>query len=296
MGQARLARPQYIFIEAPRSNMIDLATRRHICEDTIARSEAITSSTAGASLDSSFVSATSYSTLLESDPTFPNLKLETPFKVLDSDTFAAAHNMVATDPALRGKVAVLSLASDVEPAGGWRYTLSATQEEALCYSSTLYSTLKPGYYPWPNTGEGSIAGIYSPAVVVFKDTIHHGCPELDVAARLVVSVVTVAAPCRPKLTDDRLSFAEESVLQEFRKKVELVLRIAARNGKTCVVLGAMGCGAYGCPPGLVAWEIRKVLEEEEFQGWFDRIVFAAYGSGPVGKRNLDVFWKEFAQE
>jgi len=276
--------------------MVDLATRRKICEDTIARSPQITLATAGATLDSTFVSIASYAKLSTSDSKFPNLSLKSPIAILDSDTFVAARNILASNPASRGKIAVLNLASDVEPAGGWRYTLSATQEEALCYSSTLYATLKPEYYPWPNAGEGSVAGIYSPAVVVFKDTIGEECLDLEVAERMVVAVVTVAAPRQPKLTDDRLGFADESVLEGFRDKVRLVLRIMAADGKTFAVLGAMGCGAYGCPPGLVAREMRGVLEEEEFQGWFEDVVFAVYGSGPVGKRNLEVFREEFGHE
>lgn len=276
--------------------MIDLSTRRRICEDTIARFQEITSSTPGASLSSTFVTIASYPKLSTSSPSFPNLELHSPIQVLDSDTFAAARGLLVSSPTSHSRIAVLNLASDIEPAGGWRYTLSTTQEEALCYSSTLYATLKPEYYPWPNTGKGSVAGIYSPAVVVFKDTIDNECRDLEVAERMVVGVVTVAAPCIPKLTDDRLGFADESVLEEFRDKVRLVLRIMAADRKTYIVLGAMGCGAYRCPPGLVAKQMKGVLEEEEFQGWFELIVFAVYGSGPVGKRNLEVFRKEFGHE
>jgi len=281
---------------APQLVMIDLATRRKICEDTIARSQEITSSTTGASLNSTFVTISSYLELSTSSLGFPDLKLRSPIEVLDSDTFAAARSILVSNLTSLGKIAVLNLASDAEPAGGWRYTLSTTQEEALCYSSTLYATLKPEYYPWPNTGEGSVAGIYSPAVVVFKDTISNDCCDLKPAERMIVGVVTVAAPCLPKLTDDRLEFADESVLKEFRDKVRLVLRIMAADGKTCIVLGAMGCGAYRCPPGLVAREMKGVLEEEEFQGWFELIVFAVYGSGPVGKRNLEIFRNAFGHE
>ncbi|KAF9003468.1 hypothetical protein BDZ89DRAFT_1146082 [Hymenopellis radicata] len=56
-------------------------------------------------------------------------------------------------------------------AGGWEGSLTRTQEEALRYSSTLYITLKDEYYPWPNIGPGSIAGIYSPAVLVHRDDL-----------------------------------------------------------------------------------------------------------------------------
>jgi uncharacterized protein (TIGR02452 family) len=270
----------------------DLATRRKICEDTIARSSHITTTTPNASLHSSFIDTTTYPQLSPLDPSFPNLSLGI-IEVIDSDTFACARSLVAASPELRGKLAVLNLASDEEPGGGWRYSLSTTQEEALCYSSTLFQTLKVDWYPWPNTGEGSIKGVFSGNVVVFKDTLDNGCVDLEEEERIVVSVVTVAAPRLPELTDDKTEFKEQRVLDEFREKVRLVLRCAAREGNTGLVLGALGCGAYRCPPALVAREMKGVLAEEEFRGWFERIVFAVYGKGPVGERNFRVFKQVF---
>lgn len=270
----------------------DLATRRKICEDTINRSEAITADTPHASLSSTVIDLTTYSELSPLDPLFPDLSLNT-IEVLDSDTFACARAIATSSPDLRGKIAVLNLASDEEPGGGWRYTLSSTQEEALCYSSTLFATLRPEYYPWANTGEGCVKGVFSGSVVVWKDTLDNGCVELEEGDREVVGVITVAAPRNPDLTDDKLEFKDRMVLEEFRDKVRLVLRCAAREGKMAVVLGALGCGAYRCPPELVARGMKGVLAEEEFRGWFERVIFAVYGKGPMGKRNLMVFREVF---
>ena len=184
---------------------------------------------------------------------------------------------------------MLNLASDIEPGGGWRYTLSTTQEEALCYSSTLYATLRPEWYPWPNTGPGSCAGIFSPDVVVFRDTLAHELAEFSKIQRHVLSVITVAAPCLPKLTNDGAQFARDSDLNDLREKILLILRIAAGNGVTSLVLGAMGCGAYRCPPKVVAEEMKRLIETEEFHGWFENLVFAVYAAGPTGRNNLTVF-------
>lgn len=111
------------------------------------------------------------------------------------------------------------------------------QEEALCYSSTLYATLKPSYYPWPNLGPGCIAGVFSPAVVIFKNDLDNDCADLPVDDRKVVSVITVAAPRGSRLTGDRLAFANASDLEDLRGKIRLVYRMAAHNGKTSLVLG-----------------------------------------------------------
>ena len=273
---------------------LDLAGRRRICEDTISRSSKIASETSGGSLESSFMSS-QLPELSRSSSNFPQLQLK-PIKILNSDAFAAARSLLASDPAQCGRIAVLNLASDEEPAGGWRYTLSTTQEEALCYSSTLYATLKSEWYPWPNLGPGSVAGIYSPGIVVFRDAIDKDLVELPVDGRFVVSVITVAAPRLAKLANDNLSFARENDLSDLREKIKLVYRCAAHNGQTILVLGAMGCGAYRCPPALVAREMKAMLEADEYVGWFETVVFAIYSRGEVGQRNLEVFRSEFGFE
>lgn len=180
------------------------------------------------------------------------------------------------------------------------------QEEALCYSSTLYPTLKAQYYPWPNIGRGGVAGIYSPAVVIFKDDLDHECIDLEPAERQVVSVITVAAPRSPHLTNGKFL---PSTLGCMREKIRLVYRMAAHNGQQYLilgmfrsarcfflsfwnatpsfVLGAMGCGAYQCPPIEVAEEMRAILLESEFKGWFREVVFAVYAT--ASGKNYDVF-------
>ena len=270
--------------------MIDLATRRAICEDTIKRSANIASSTPGGSLASHFISS-QLPPLTKDDPKFPGLSL-CPIKIHNSDAFALARTLQSQSQS-NGKIGVLNLASDQERGGGWRYTLSATQEEALCYSSTLYATLNTEWYPWPNTGPGSCAGIVSPDVVVFRDTIDNGLVELPEEERHVVTVFTVAAPRWPKVSEDGKNFAREEELQDLREKILLVLRMAAVEGVGKLVLGAMGCGAYGCPPRVVAKEMKSAMEKEEFRGWFEHVVFAVYAAGPAGKRNLAAFREVF---
>ncbi|KAH8691083.1 hypothetical protein GQ44DRAFT_780313 [Phaeosphaeriaceae sp. PMI808] len=270
--------------------MMNRATRRKICEDTIARSPSIVATTFGGSLSSSFIPS-QLPAISKSHPLYPDLSLR-PTEIRNSDAFELARALHSSS----GKVGVLNLASDLEPGGGWRYTLSTTQEEALCYSSTLYATLKPEWYPWANTGPGSCAAIFSPSVVVFRDTLNAGLHELPLDQRLVVSVITVAAPCLPDVTDDGEAFAKESDLRDLQEKILLTLRLAAINGITNLVLGAMGCGAYGCPPTAVAQEMKKALDMEEFCGWFEYVGFAVFAAGPTGMRNFEIFRTVFATE
>ena len=105
----------------------------------------------------------------------------------------------------------------------------------MCYSSTLYITLKEEYYPWPNLGPGSDSGVYSPAIVIFKDDLDHSCIDLPVDQRETVAVLTVAAPRLPKLLDGR--FANSSHVRDLREKIRLTYRMAGHNGKQVLILG-----------------------------------------------------------
>jgi uncharacterized protein (TIGR02452 family) len=55
----------------------------------------------------------------------------------------------------------------------------------------------------------------------------------------------------------------------------------------------MGCGAYGCPPRLVATEMRDILLESEFRGWFKEVVFAVYSRQSNGPSNFEIFEEVF---
>jgi len=113
--------------------------------------------------------------------------------------------------------------------------------------------------------------------------------------RQVVSVITVAAPRHRPLSTDRLSFKNPSTLEDLKGKIRLIYRISAHNGQQYLVLGAIGCGVYACPPRLVAEQMKTILLEPEFKGWFRKVVFAVYskGEGGPGPTNFDIFSEVF---
>ncbi|THV08289.1 hypothetical protein K435DRAFT_847170 [Dendrothele bispora CBS 962.96] len=228
-------------------------------------------------------------------------------RIVNADTFVAARelmNSVGDDS--KGSTAVLNMASDEYPGGGYM-NLCIAQEEALCYTSTLYHALLPlsKHYPWPNKGPDSIKGIFSPSVVIFRNPLHSTtdnsdsnisseiCAELPPSERRVVSVISVAAPRYPLLNPTRDDFKDQIDKENLREKVRFILRMAGLNGKRYLVLGALGCGAYRCPPLAVAREIKSVIQEPEFSGWFKNIVFAVYSSALIGSENFDIFKQVF---
>lgn len=177
-------------------------------------------------------------------------------------------------------VLVLNLASDRHAGGGWQ-TGAMAQEEALCYRSSLYLSLHKTYYPLP-----SLSCIYTPSVLLIRSATSAGhtlynapAPDLPVA-----SVLSVAALRHPGLTDDSTRFKNAGQRAETKRKIRVCLRVAARMHHRKLVLGALGCGVFGNPPGEVARCFLEVLRETEFQGgWWESVVFAVMDNARDGK-------------
>lgn len=66
-----------------------------------------------------------------------------------------------------------------------------------------------------------------------------------------------------------------------------IFRVLAVNNVTHCVLGAMGCGAFQNPPLQVSLLFRDVLEEGEFNGVFEEIIFAVLDTR--GEKNYAIF-------
>ena len=204
--------------------------------------------------------------------------------------------------------AILNLASDIHPCGGY-HAGSRAQEESLCYTSTLSQTL----YQFGNAQEKCVrdagvehiedayplehdyGGIYAPCVRFFREG-ETGYYRLR-AHLFDCAVVTVASlKNRAKESPDTAENAffaldgrmtAEGLAIE-KNKIRTIFRIALDNGHDSMVLGAFGCGAYHLLPEEVSALFAEVLDENEFCGKFKKLVFAIYeGKGskrkPVGR-------------
>ncbi|MBO4724105.1 MAG: TIGR02452 family protein [Bacteroidaceae bacterium] len=204
--------------------------------------------------------------------------------------------------------AVLNMASLYHPGGGVLQG-SGAQEEELCRRSTLaislYQFSLPGgrygdladmvrvkrraeRYPMDNT----YGGIYSPDITFFRATQEEGYALLDEPFR--AAVISVASlNYNPKhghntLDNGNIPEADKPVLKE---KIRTILRIGALKGHDSLVLGALGCGAFCTPPAQMARLFHQVLDEQEFEVRFKRIVFAIIDS--PSSNNFKPFQKEF---
>ena len=234
------------------------------------------------------------------------IKADTQISVLNVDCIIATRDLVEQgfNPAL------LNMASLYHPGGGVLQGSSA-QEEDLCRRSTLaislYQFSLPGgrygdladmvsvkrraeRYPMDNT----YGGIYSPDITFFRGTRDEGYVLLDEPFK--AAVISVASlNYNPKhghnqLDNGNIPEADKPILKE---KIRTILRIGILKGHDSLVLGALGCGAFCTPPAQMARLFHEVLDEQEFQGRFSKIVFAIIDS--PSSNNFKPFSKEFAK-
>ena len=227
----------------------------------------------------------------------------TELHVLNGDCILATRSLVeqGLNPAL------LNMASLYHPGGGV-LTGSGAQEEELCRRSTLavslYQFSLPGgrfgdlaqlvgverraeRYPMDNT----YGGIYSPGITFFRGTREEGYALSE--NPFTASVISVASlNFNPRhghstLVDGKISSDDRDTIIE---KIRTILRIGALKGHDSLVLGALGCGAFCTPPAQMAQLFHQVLDEQEFQGRFSRIVFAIIDT--PNSSNFKPFLKE----
>lgn len=156
------------------------------------------------------------------------------------------------------KILLLNMANATTIGGGW-LTGAEAQEEYLFRRTDLHKTLVEGLYPMKKHEV-----IYSPVVRLIYDVNYD-----PIVPDHYVSVVSVAAACRPHLLNGHLPMY---LLNETREKVRLIFHLAAMNRHDCLVLGALGCGAFRNPPADMAHICADMCDE--YAGYFKKIVFA----------------------
>ena len=203
---------------------------------------------------------------------FPPLRKGTPdIEVIDTDTVSALF-----DARLHNQsVCVLNFASYNYPGGGFVNGAMA-QEEALCYTSTLYNVLShfQSYYEWnrehKNRGIQDDRAIYSPEVIFF----HNG--ECRTA-----SVLTCAAPKRNLLLRYN-AFTEEENTQALISRILFMRKICDSNPCDVLILGAWGCGVFKQNPEVIAQLFRAGFTDAPVK----KVIYAIPGG-----LNLEVFRK-----
>ena len=214
---------------------------------------------------------------------------ETVFEVTGETSTQAGQRLVLGEGA--ADVAILNFASARNPGGGYLGGARA-QEEDLCRSSALYTTLLEArdYYDAHRENRDtrySHRVIFSPNVPVYRDD----------ATRLLDAPYQVSYLTSPAPNAGALARHEPSALGEIEgllaERAGRVLAVAAHHGVQTLVLGAWGCGVFRNDPATVARVFRgHLLDGGVFEGRFARVVFAVYDTSSA-KTTLTAFRAAF---
>ena len=186
----------------------------------------------------------------------------------NQDTLEAAFELHQRRKETEKPVLVLNFANPHRPGGGIR-SKPGTQEEHLCVKTTVLCSLETeGAWPFYQanldcgTQAQTDAVLFSPNTVVIRNS--------DLSLRedpFPVAVMTVSAPIASRMEEEEL-FNLESIL---RNRIRGMLRAAAAEGYSRLVLGAWGCGNFGNDPELVAR-----LFHDNLMGNFEEVAMAVF--------------------
>lgn len=191
-------------------------------------------------------------------------------------------------------VIVLNFANPIEPGGGIRRGAIA-QEESLCMRTTLLLSLEnknaEAYYQYNQALKNVLAA--SDAVIVSKNVQVFRNPDYKLIENpFVIDVITAAAPLVSPFSHC-LDGVSEIQMQQlwFQRIVSIMLSMIMNSCSTNVVLGAIGCGAYGNSPNLVSNAFKEVFEKIRIDNFFEEITFAI-----LGEENFRIFNETFKEK
>ena len=220
----------------------------------------------------------------------PQRVIEAKTGCINADCVDVAESLIAAGL----KPAILNLASRRKPGGGYDRGMSA-QEETLCRLSTLSQSLYQYFDPSRKCVQDAevphrfnaypldiaFGGIYSPDVAFFRHNLRDGYAFRE--SPFFCGVITVAALSfrepnaycneeRQYMAPDGGFTPEGQAIQ--LNKIRTICRLALKNGRDSIVLGAFGCGVNKLPCAAVANQFKCVFDEPEFKGKFRALVFA----------------------
>jgi uncharacterized protein (TIGR02452 family) len=189
--------------------------------------------------------------------------------VVHEDTLDATLRLITSGVSARPLV--LNMADDARP-GGCVAVGGGMQEESLFRRTNLHAHLLPRLYPI-----ASDEAVYSPDVVLCRHGEGHGYRLLASDQMPRIGVVSCPGVAMPALSPDARSFAHPADRDALRAKVRVIFEVAVLHGHDALVLGALGCGAFGCPPDDVARVFKEELDRATLSP-VRTVVFAVLGA------------------
>jgi uncharacterized protein (TIGR02452 family) len=198
----------------------------------------------------------------------------TEIEIEDIDTISASLREINNGH----KVLALNMANAYRPGGGFLSGAKA-QEEDLFRCTNLSKALTEDMYPMRGTEI-----ICSPKIHILRDAEYQ-----DLESPKTLAFCSIAAHRDPHI--DMCGMLPNHVYNFTKCKIHMMFQIALIQKCDCLVLGALGCGAFHNPP----YEIAKMFCEicTIYAQKFKKIVFAVKSGSD--NRNCDIFQQAFLE-
>ena len=175
-------------------------------------------------------------------------------------------------------ICVLNMANPYH-AGGGVSNGAIAQEESIFRRSNYFQTLKQSLYPIVDDEL-----IYSPIVDVSRKSEKELFEYYEKSYQF--AFIASCAPINPYIDTNTY----HKYYQLMYKKICHIMDVAEMNNHDCIILGALGCGAFDNPPYIVANIFKEILPL--YNGRFKEIAFAilknVYGKSE-NPDNYDIF-------
>jgi uncharacterized protein (TIGR02452 family) len=148
-----------------------------------------------------------------------------------------------------------------------------------CTSTSEQKFIKNDQKIYPIEEYGAI---YTSGITVFRDTEDNGYDYLE---EPVYDVCSIALPAyaRPELKRNNNNTLAKKYAVGTRKKIENFFAIAHHHGHDCLILSALGCGAFRNPPIHIAMIFKSVIQQ--YAGYFKKIYFSIIDDYNTGNRH-----------
>jgi uncharacterized protein (TIGR02452 family) len=200
---------------------------------------------------------------------------ETKIRIVNDDCIA--QTLLLKDQGLNP--VMLNMCNPLNPGGN--PTLFGSQEESIFRRTDLSLCLSNDFYPQRKLGI-----YYSPRVRVL--CLSEKQPIFLENNQPQISVLSMAALMQPPVCDNRI-LPPYSLYMEM--KIASIFQVAYSQGHDSIVLGALGCGAFGNPPEHICDIFMKQINN--VGNSFKSIVFAILDFENDQHSNFNVFKKHF---
>ena len=155
------------------------------------------------------------------------------------------------------KILLLNFASPYFPGGGYKLGFK-TQEESLCYASSLYgeiSKFSNRKFYFKNLIK-LFNPLYESEAILSKNVTIFRNDNFALINPFCIDVITIAPPNNysAKLIP---WISEKMITDALNKKISLINYVINQNDYDIIILGAFGCGAFGNTVEIVA----KIFKE-----------------------------------